>query len=158
MRAILSKNTKPELKLRALLEAAGLVFDLHANDLPGTPDIVLREQRIAIFVNGCFWHGHDCYLFRLPEDRRAFWKPKIEKTRGRDMRKRDALLAEGWRVLVVWECAIKGRLRQADGDLTQSVAEWIASNESAPQHKFGSIRCRSEVAEPIRNKEVGRLS
>lgn len=145
MRAIRSKNTKPEVKLRGLLEEAGLKFEMHASDLPGTPDFVLRDLHIAVFVNGCFWHGHDCYLFRMPENRRDFWQQKIQKTRERDALKWDALLELGWRVLVVWECAIKGRLRHTEDVLTSSLLDWISSYEESAQHKFHSLRCRSEI-------------
>jgi DNA mismatch endonuclease (patch repair protein) len=147
MRAIRSKNTKPELKLHALLEAAGLEFEVHVSDLPGTPDVVLPEHRIAIFVNGCFWHGHDCYLFRMPEDRRDFWQPKIGKTRERDARKWDALLEQGLRVLVIWECAVKGRLRLAEDVLARSVLDWVVADKDSHQYRFHSLRSRPDISD-----------
>ncbi len=147
MRAVRSKNTKPELKLRALLEVAGLEFDVHVNKLPGTPDFVLRGHAIAIFVNGCFWHGHDCYLFRMPEDRRDFWQPKLEKTRERDVKKWAALREQGWRVLVIWECAVKGRLRLTEEVLTRLVLEWIAASKDSAEYEFHALRCRPDITE-----------
>jgi DNA mismatch endonuclease, patch repair protein len=141
MRAIRNKDTKPELKLRGILAALGHTFELHARDLPGTPDLVLRDHHIAIFMNGCFWHGHDCYLFRMPEARRDFWQPKIEKTRERDMVKWEALLNLEWRVLVVWECSVKGRLRQTEESLAREVEEWIGALKNSPRYRFHSLRC-----------------
>jgi len=144
MRAIRNKNTKPELKLRAILEAADIDFELHVRALPGTPDIVLQNHRVAIFANGCFWHGHDCYLFKLPENRREFWANKIEQTRERDKKKWQALHSEDWRVLVVWECALKGRLRHDDESLSQYFFDWLSLEKNSPHYHFCSIRCRDE--------------
>src|SRR5471032_2150376 len=90
MRAIRGKNTKPEMILRKLLFARGFRFRLHVSDLPGKPDIVLPKYRVAIFVHGCFWHGHDCYLFKLPQTRTAFWEKKIGQNRIRDRRDAEA--------------------------------------------------------------------
>lgn len=112
MSRIRGRDTKPELQLRRGLHAAGFRFRLHSPDLPGRPDIVFPRYRAAILVHGCFWHGHDCPLFKLPVTRREFWAKKICGNRDRDKRTVAALLALGWRTFTVWECSIKGPGRQ----------------------------------------------
>ncbi|NEX62473.1 very short patch repair endonuclease [Noviherbaspirillum galbum] len=144
MRAIRSKHTKPELRFRELLDSAGICYEVHSKDLPGTPDIVLRDLKIAMFVNGCFWHGHSCYLFKMPETRREFWQPKIEGTKERDRRKCESLIQEGWRVLIVWECALKGRLRLPVDDLIGSLQAWIAADADKRDYQIKNIECASE--------------
>jgi DNA mismatch endonuclease (patch repair protein) len=127
MRAIRAKDTKPELHIRRLLHAAGFRFRLHRKDLPGNPDIVLPKYRTAIFVHGCFWHGHECYLFKVPSTRREFWVEKIGANRRRDNAKTQALLDQSWRVLTIWECAVKGRKRQSDQELVKCISNWLSS-------------------------------
>jgi len=105
MAAIKSKNTKPEVKLRSLLHKNGFRFRLHQKNLPGKPDIVLPKYKIAIFVNGCFWHGHDnCKHFRLPKTRTEWWSEKIGATKIRDKQKSSKLIELGWTVITVWQC------------------------------------------------------
>lgn len=128
MRAIRAKNTNPELILRKLLFARGLRFRLHVNALPGKPDIVLPKYRVAILVHGCFWHGHNCYLFKLPKTRREFWEAKIMQNKQRDTRDSDALIQAGWSVLCVWECALKGRLKWDANELADRISTWIFCN------------------------------
>lgn len=128
MRAIRSKNTNPEITLRKLLFARGFRYRLHVDTLPGKPDIVLPKYRVAILVHGCFWHGHGCYLFKLPTSRREFWQTKIGQNRQRDIRDAEALLRAGWRVLYVWECALKGRLKWDPEELADRIASWISCN------------------------------
>lgn len=113
MSRIRGRDTKPELFLRRELHARGLRFRLHRRDLPGKPDLVLPRYRVCIFVHGCFWHGHDCGLFRMPATRRDFWQQKITGTRARDRRSAEALLNADWRVLVLWECAMRGPARMS---------------------------------------------
>src|ERR1700753_1615800 len=108
MSRIRGKDTGPEVKVRKLLHADGLRFRLHCRDLPGRPDIVLPKFRTCIFIHGCFWHGHTCRLFKLPATRREFWTQKIEQNRSRDARAIRSLLESGWRVLTIWECALRG--------------------------------------------------
>lgn len=112
MRAVKAKGTTPELKVRRALTALGARYRLHRKDLPGKPDIVLPGRRLAIFVHGCFWHGHDCPMFRLPATRADFWQAKIEANRARDARAAEALAAATWRRLTVWECALRGPARR----------------------------------------------
>lgn len=101
------KNTGPELLVRSLLHRMGYRFRLHRKGLPGTPDIVLPGRSVAIFVNGCFWHGHACKVGKMPKSRLDYWGPKIEANIARDAKKRRQLRRLGWRTIVVWECGIK---------------------------------------------------
>jgi DNA mismatch endonuclease (patch repair protein) len=107
MAAIRQRNTAPEVRLRRFLHAAGYRFRLHRRDLPGTPDIVFPARCKAIFVNGCFWHGHDCAGGRPPASNQAYWSEKIASNKRRDRLKTSALQHLGWQVLTVWECELK---------------------------------------------------
>ncbi len=107
MSRIRGRDTKPEMRVRKALHAAGLRYRLHAGDLPGKPDLVFRGRRIALFVHGCFWHQHqdpNCKLSRMPKSKLDFWRPKLEGNRLRDERTRSALEARGLAVIEVWEC------------------------------------------------------
>ena len=105
------KNTGPELIVRSLLHRMGYRFRLHRKGLPGTPDIVLPGRGAAIFVNGCFWHGHACKVGKMPKSRLEYWGPKIDANVSRDSRKRRQLRRLGWKVIVVWECDTKDEER-----------------------------------------------
>lgn len=130
MAGIRGKDTKPELLIRKALHAAGFRYRLHAK-LPGRPDIVLPKHGAAIFVHGCFWHGHDCHLFKWPATRQAFWKQKIEGNRARDARNLADLRADGWRILTVWECAIKGRAKMPLERVVAKAATWLGGGRGA---------------------------
>ena len=128
MRGIRGKDTKPELRLRRALHAQGFRYRLHVRDLPGKPDIVLPRYRAAVFVHGCFWHGHDCALFRLPGTRTEFWRDKIEGNRARDQRSVEALLASAWRVLTVWECSFRGKGAIGFDETLSRCIAWLRSD------------------------------
>jgi DNA mismatch endonuclease (patch repair protein) len=131
MARVRSADTKPELVLRKALHASGYRFRLHVRSLPGCPDIVMRKHRCAVFVHGCFWHGHEgCRFFRIPKTRPEFWSAKIVANRDRDRRSIEALLGADWRVLVVWECAT--RSFQPD-NLVRLVAEWLQGTETSAE-------------------------
>lgn len=107
MGLIRSADTKPEMRVRRAVHAAGYRFRLHRRDLPGTPDLVFPSRRAAIFIHGCFWHRHGdprCKLARLPKSRHDFWIPKLTRNAERDAEAIKQLQTAGWRVLVVWEC------------------------------------------------------
>lgn len=107
MSRIGSKNTKPEIVVRKFLYSSGLRYRLHVK-LPGKPDIVMRKRKVAVFINGCFWHGHNgCKYFRLPKTRIDYWEPKITGNIARDLKNYEALEKAGWRCMIVWECEIK---------------------------------------------------
>jgi DNA mismatch endonuclease (patch repair protein) len=108
MRRVKGRDTAPELKVRRILWRLGARYRLHRKDLPGKPDIVLPGRKLAIFVHGCFWHGHTCARgSRVPKANRDYWLGKVGRNRARDIETRAKLEAMGWRVLVVWECSLK---------------------------------------------------
>lgn len=151
MARIRSADTKPELLVRKGLHAAGFRFRLHTRELPGSPDIVLRKLHCAIFVHGCFWHGHqECGNFRLPKTRREFWSAKISANRARDQHARDALVNGGWRVLVVWECAT--RTIYVDS-LIAIIAAWLQGSETSAELSANGL---SFLA--AENSEIGSAS
>ena len=128
MSGIRGSNTKPELLLRKGLHALGFRFRLHDRSLPGKPDIVLPRYKAVIFAHGCFWHGHDCHLFKWPSTRPEFWQAKIARNRAVDERTDAALLETGWRQAIVWECALKGKTRLPLEEVILSCAEWLKSD------------------------------
>jgi DNA mismatch endonuclease, patch repair protein len=108
MRRVKGKDTSPELAVRKALTALGARYRLHRADLPGKPDIVLPGRKLALFVHGCFWHGHDCPRgARVPKQNRDYWVAKIDRNRARDAKSHEALVALGWRVETIWECELK---------------------------------------------------
>jgi DNA mismatch endonuclease (patch repair protein) len=122
MSGIRGKNTQPEWIVRRALHARGYRYRLHVRNLPGCPDIVLPRHRAVVFVHGCFWHGHDCSLFRWPKTRPEFWRAKIDRNRANDEKHRAELLSMGWRVAVVWECALRHHV-----DVGAELAEWLGT-------------------------------
>lgn len=108
MRQVKGRDTGPELKVRKELTRLGARYRLHSKDLPGKPDIVLPGRKLALFVHGCFWHGHDCARgSRVPKQNRDYWMGKVDRNRARDARSREALAALGWRVETIWECDLR---------------------------------------------------
>ena len=108
MRAVKSRDTGPEVKVRQLIHALGFRYRLHRKDLPGKPDLVFVTKRRVVFVHGCFWHGHHCSRGnRLPKTNTAYWSIKIERNRNRDATVMGELQKAGWRSLIVWECELK---------------------------------------------------
>jgi DNA mismatch endonuclease, patch repair protein len=128
MAGIRGKDTKPEIMLRKGLHAAGFRYRLHDRALPGRPDMVFPRHRAVLFAHGCFWHGHDCHLFRWPSSRQEFWTAKITRNREVDARSGKALAAASWRLGIVWECALKGRTRLPLGDILEACAAWLRSD------------------------------
>lgn len=128
MSGIRSKNTKPEILIRSGLHRRGFRYRLHDKKLSGKPDLVLPKYNAVIFVHGCFWHGHDCHLFKWPKTRKQFWKNKIERNREVDRKAVERLRAEGWRVATVWECALKGKSRLEPMAVLDRLSRWLSSN------------------------------
>lgn len=112
MSRIRSKNTKPELIVRRYLFANGFRYRVNVSTLPGKPDIVLRKYRTAIFIHGCFWHGHDCLKGRSPKTNPRFWENKFNRNKERDVEVREKLKKLGWNTLIVWECQLKPKVRE----------------------------------------------
>jgi len=129
MSGIRGKNTRPEIVVRKEMFRRGFRYRLHAKELPGKPDIVFPRFRAAVFVHGCFWHGHDCHLFRLPSTRPDFWKVKIERNKTNDGRAIEALLSAGWRVATIWECAVKGKKALGVQNVGDALEQWLRSIE-----------------------------
>lgn len=127
MAGIRSKNTKPEMLVRSALHRLGFRFRLHDKNLPGSPDLVLPRYHAVIFIHGCFWHGHDCHLFRLPATRTEFWEAKIGGNRRRDKKQEEELVTKGWRIAIIRECAIKGKQRLPFPELVRIVEKWLIS-------------------------------
>lgn len=131
MASIRSRDTKPELLLRRELHRRGFRFRLNVANLPGKPDIVFPRFQAVIFAHGCFWHGHDCHLFKLPSTRQDFWRSKIERNKVVDDRAQQSLLELGWRACVVWECSLKGRTRLSLGDVMDQCCGWLENGPAA---------------------------
>src|SRR3546814_191591 len=137
MSGIRSTNTKPEMILRRGLHAAGFRFRLHDRRLPGKPDLVFPRYSAVLFAHGCFWHGHNCHLFRLPATRTDFWAAKIDRNRQVDQRSEEALRTLSIRTGIVWECSLKGRTRLPLDTVLGSCAEWLRSNETTLEIRGG---------------------
>ena len=138
MSGIRGKHTKPEMLVRRALFAAGYRFRLHRRDLPGAPDIVLPGRKVSIFAHGCFWHVHaGCKNAKLPSTHPEFWRGKLEGNVERDRRAIEALLANGWRVLTVWECATRNPAALAD--LSGSLSKWIEGSQQAGEISGGGL-------------------
>jgi DNA mismatch endonuclease (patch repair protein) len=133
MAGIQGKNTKPEILIRKALHARGFRFRLHVKDLPGKPDLVLPKYRALILVHGCFWHGHACKYFKVPKTRPEFWLEKIGKNQRRDSLQEEALKAMGWRVLVVWECAVRSMSKGKSSLLVDLIASWLKNGSKCFQ-------------------------
>lgn len=125
MQQIRARDTKPEMLIRRGLHALGLRYRLHVKELPGCPDLVFPRYKVAVFINGCFWHAHGCSRSKVPQSRRDFWQDKLAATVTRDRLAIESLIAAEWRVLVIWECAMRGRLRVPDKLLFKSAVDFI---------------------------------
>jgi len=128
MSGIHAKNTSPELIVRKALHARGFRFRVHSAGLPGKPDIVLPKYKAVVLIHGCFWHGHNCRYFKIPQTRTEFWLDKIGKNRARDALQIQNLNSAGWRSLTIWECAIRKMKSTKSDDLIELISEWINSN------------------------------
>ena len=131
MASIRGKDTKPELFVRKALHARGFRYRLHDRRLPGKPDLTFPKYRAVILVNGCFWHGHDCHLFKWPSTRQEFWRRKITRNRQRDEEARQALEKQGWRVGVIHECALKGKKRLDPDRIIDTTEKWLRSGQES---------------------------
>lgn len=127
MSQIRGTNTNPELAVRRLLFSRGWRYRLHSPNLPGKPDIVLPKVHAVILVHGCFWHGHQCHLFKWPTTNEEFWKKKISVNVAKDQSNQDRLIENAWRVLTIWECAVRGRIRLDSQSLILRAEKWLRS-------------------------------
>jgi DNA mismatch endonuclease (patch repair protein) len=127
MSRIRRRDTRIEFVLRRGLHKLGFRFRVDDGRLPGRPDLLFPKWRAALFVHGCFWHGHNCSLFRLPETRAEFWASKIERNRARDVSSVEKLRQLEWRVGTIWECALRGRGRIGEDAVLSECAAWLKS-------------------------------
>jgi DNA mismatch endonuclease, patch repair protein len=138
MSGIRNKDTRQEIVIRKRLFALGFRYRLYVRSLPGKPDLIFPRYKAVIFIHGCFWHAHDCDLFRWPASRRNFWKKKLIGNKRRDEKNRDALLVLGWRVLTIWECSLRGaerkREKRIDTVLNKAV-KWLCSKSRSREIK-----------------------
>jgi DNA mismatch endonuclease (patch repair protein) len=135
MSRIRGRDTKPELVVRRWLWRQGYRYRLYVKSLPGRPDIVMRKWRTVIFVNGCFWHGHECQKHR-PATNAQFWWEKIERNRERDARNQALLQAAGWNVIVVWECQLMPKRRMETLRELDLVLSRIVLNRTGTPHPY----------------------
>lgn len=130
MSRIRARDTQPEILIRKGLHARGYRFRLHDKKLPGKPDMVLSRYKTVILIQGCFWHVHECYLFRWPATRREFWEQKLNQNQQRDIRNKSLLKQSGWRVIEIWECALKGRHKRELSEVLDSIESILRSSLS----------------------------
>lgn len=125
MAAIRSTDTAPELVIRKGLHSEGFRFRLHYKELPRRPDIVLPKYNAVILVNGCFWHMHQCSMFKWPRSNTEFWRDKLEKNAERDLRNLSLLRDLGWRTCIIWECALKGKTKLSTKEVISQTSSWL---------------------------------
>lgn len=127
MSGIRATDTKPEISIRKELFSRGFRYRLHVKKLPGKPDLVLPKYHAVIFVHGCFWHGHQCSLFKWPKSNSEFWKKKITGNHKRDQKRISQLQAEGWKVLTIWECSFRGKYQIGLETVIDRAEKWLLS-------------------------------
>jgi DNA mismatch endonuclease, patch repair protein len=128
MSGIKGKDTRPEMILRQGLHKLGFRYRLHDRRLPGKPDMVFPRYRAVIFAHGCFWHGHECHLFKWPSTREEFWHEKISRNKEVDATNISRLQQLGWRIGIVWECSLKGKYRINSEEVIELCAQWLTSD------------------------------
>lgn len=136
MSGIKSTDTQQEVEIRKRLFALGFRYRIHDKKLHGTPDIVLPKFKSVIFIHGCFWHVHDCTLFRWPSSRKAFWKKKLLGNKKRDIENIEKLNKLGWRVLVIWECAFRRPGMNWDQEfarIAKKAEKWLNSRQQTSE-------------------------
>ncbi|MDR0218331.1 MAG: DNA mismatch endonuclease Vsr [Enterobacteriaceae bacterium] len=139
MKAIKSRDTKPELIVRKLLYQNGFRFRIYPGELPGKPDIWMIKWNAVIFINGCFWHMHECEKFHLPDSRQEFWQNKLNSNRIRDQIKIEELKTYGIRILTIWECALIGKGKLNDTILLTLFKTWLLSGKAEAEIDSGGL-------------------
>lgn len=125
MSGIRGKDTKPEILIRKGLHARGFRYRLYTTKLPGKPDVMLPKYNALILINGCFWHAHNCHLFKWPSTRKEFWEAKILSNAKRDQENLKYYQTAGWKVMIIWECALKGKTKLPLEYILDLVVHWI---------------------------------
>lgn len=156
MSHVRSKNTKPEIIVRRFLFSHGFRFRVHVSDLPGKPDIVLRKYKTVIFVNGCFWHGHEnCRIYSFPKTNIEFWKKKIERNKERDLKERIQLRIMGWHVILIWECQLKPKKRDMTlAGLSLTLNQIFLKDRENKSYELHQPYNSMIVAEPTSNYSI----
>lgn len=137
------KDTRQEVEIRKRLFALGFRYRLHDRKLPGKPDIVLPRYKAVIFLHGCFWHAHDCPLFRWPASRKSFWKKKLNRNRENDQVHIESLKSLGWRTLIIWECAYRAPGKNRDVELDRiavKAAQWLRTGSEHHEIRGANVR------------------
>lgn len=141
MAGIRSSNTKPEIKVRKALYSSGFRFAKISYGLPGKPDIVLLRWKVAVLVNGCFWHWHGCQLSKLPASNEEFWLAKLSANRARDDHVLSQLQEKGWRVVTIWECSLRGKhTEETFREEMRGVAHWIREEPNEKTYVVPRVR------------------
>jgi DNA mismatch endonuclease (patch repair protein) len=133
MSGIRAKNTKAEVEIRKRLFAEGFRYRLHDSRLPGKPDIIFPAYKAVIFIHGCFWHAHDCELFKMPSTRKAFWRKKLNRNREKDEGNNRYLKQDGWRIMTIWECSFRGAGKRRDKEIdviVRKAVKWLKSKST----------------------------
>ncbi|OJU52931.1 MAG: hypothetical protein BGN96_10095 [Bacteroidales bacterium 45-6] len=149
MSKIRSKNTKPEVKLRKALFAQGFRYRINDKKIAGSPDIVFPKYKTVIFVQGCFWHGHEnCKLSHLPKSNVEFWRSKMERNKKRDKQIKYQLIVSGWKVIEVWECEIKTKLRLKR--TVDKIASWLRGLDKPPTKRRVHVQLYDEFEDDVK--------
>ena len=138
MSKVRGADTRPEWILRCGLHRLGFRYRLHDSKLPGKPDIILPKYNTVIFFNGCFWHKHECNLFKWPKTRKEFWHAKLNRNAQKDCENRQELLNIGWRIMTIWECSIRGAGKKKDLEINRisdKIVKWLNSNRKEMEIK-----------------------
>ncbi len=130
MSGIKGKDTQLELIIRKELHKLGYRYKLHQKRMTGKPDLVFPKYNAILFINGCFWHGHDCHLFKYPATQKEFWNEKLNKTKETDAQNISLLMKDGWRVLKIWECSLKGIEKIGLEEVISHTTAWLVSDNN----------------------------
>lgn len=139
MAGIRAKDTKPELVIRSALHRRGLRFKLHDASLPGKPDLVFPKFHAVVFIHGCFWHRHECQYFKWPRSNRVFWRSKLQGNARRDTLTVDNLRNVGWRVCVLWECALKQKTSVVIDRIHDRIAKWVRASDGRKSKSWANL-------------------
>ncbi|AUQ23961.1 very short patch repair endonuclease [Dickeya zeae] len=139
MKAIGNHDTAIELKISSILAQLGFEFRTQVKNMPGKPDFVIDEYRKVIFTHGCFWHHHNCHLFKVPATRTEFWLKKINQNVTRDKENNQKLISDGWSILLIWECAIRGRYKLSEQDISERIEEWVCAGDYSAEINISGL-------------------
>jgi DNA mismatch endonuclease (patch repair protein) len=129
--------------IRKGLHRLGFRYRLHNRNIPGKPDLAFKKHKAVIFINGCFWHGHNCHIFHWPKTRPEFWNKKIKANILRDRKNIDACTQRGWKILVIWECALKGKTRRNLNEVIHTAANWLLYDSQSAEIEGKTLQPRA---------------